>query len=249
MLTTIGGAVEFLRHLGLLYKAFSIQLKHQGAQDEAISKLETLDNFLKETVENVMSTLEKPWKPSSIMGTVSNQTLSSVRMILEGLRILEQLLKELGPNYKIDLYTCLTVQAENLHAVGHFKDQFLTLLQYAQNVANTVYESIKRVLPWAAYYYTHEKSYYPVVSKATPLDALLWMTNLKRARELNDREREVMLEWAANNGKAVRQRTVRQETTKFKAGTLPLNIYASSAQSTEKIVIEHVDEDHHEDST
>ena len=41
---------------------------------------------------------------------------------------------------------------------------------------------------------------------------------------------------------------MRQETTKFKAGTLPLNIYATSAQSTEKIIIEHVEEDHHEES-
>ena len=57
-----------------------------------------------------------------------------------------------------------------------------------------------------------------------------------------------MLEWAANNGKAIRQRTVRQETTKFKARTLPLNMYATSPQSTEKIIIEHVEEDHHEES-
>ena len=40
---------------------------------------------------------------------------------------------------------------------------------------------------------------------------------------------------------------MRQETTKFKAGTLPLNMYATSAQSTEKIIIEHV-QDHHEES-
>ena len=42
--------------------------------------------------------------------------------------------------------------------------------------------------------------------------------------------------------------TVRQETTKFKAGSLPLNIYAPSAQSTERIKIEHVEADHHEES-
>ena len=57
---------------------------------------------------------------------------------------------------------------------------------------------------------------------------------------------ESMLEWAANNGKAVRQRTVRQETTMFKAGTLPLNMYATSEQPwKEKITMErtlgHVD--------
>ena len=89
---------------------------------------------------------------------------------------------------------------------------------------------------------------YPVVSQATPLDALPRMTYLKPARKLNDREREVMLEWAADNGKALRQRTVHQETTKFNAGFLLLNIYDTSAQSTEKTIIEHVKEDHHEES-
>ena len=106
LVTTIKGTVEFLRHLGLLYKAFSIHLKHQKLSlDEAISKLETLDHFLKETVENVTSIFEKPCKPSGPIGTVSSQTLSSVSMILEGLRALEQLLKELNPDYKIDLHT------------------------------------------------------------------------------------------------------------------------------------------------
>lgn len=188
VLTTIEGTVEFLRHLGLLYKAFSIHLKHKKAQklslDEAISKLETLGNFLKKTVENVMSIFEKPCKPSGAMATVSNQTLSSVRRILDGLRALEELLKELNANYKIDLYPCLTVQVENLHAMGHFKEQFPFLLQYVQNLANTVYESIKRVMQWAAYYYTHNKSYYPVVSQATPLNAFPRMSHLKPVRKL-----------------------------------------------------------------
>ena len=37
-----------------------------------------------------------------------------------------------------------------------------------------------------------------------------------------------MIEWATTNGKAVRQRSVREETTMFKAGTLPLNMYRTS---------------------
>ena len=54
------------------------------------------------------------------------------------MRALEQLLKELSPNYKIDLYTCLTVQVGNLHAMGHFKEQFPTLLQdYSRKKSDT----------------------------------------------------------------------------------------------------------------
>ena len=35
---------------------------------------------------------------------------------------------------------------------------------------------------------------------------------------MNEREREITLDWEANNGKAVRQRRVRPETIKFKVG-------------------------------
>ena len=57
--------------------------------DNAISKLEILDNFLKETFQNVMSTFEKACKPSGIKESVSSQKISAVSMILEGLRALE----------------------------------------------------------------------------------------------------------------------------------------------------------------
>ena len=44
-----------------------------------------------------------------------------------------------------------------------------------------------------------------------------------------------MREWAGDNGKSVRQRTVRQETTKYKSGTLLLNMYQSEEQIGEKV--------------
>ena len=53
----------------------------------------------------------------------------------------------------MDLHSCLTVQVENLHS----KDQFPTSLQYARNLANIVFESIRRVVRWAAYHYTNEQ--------------------------------------------------------------------------------------------
>ena len=44
-----------------------------------------------------------------------------------------------------------------------------------------------------------------------------------------------MIEWATNNGRAARQRSVRQETTMFKAGTLPLHMYRTSDYAKDKV--------------
>jgi len=167
----------------------------------------------------VMSLFDKPSRPRGAKETISSQTQSSVSMMQKGLQDLQELLQELNTSYQVDLHSCLTVQVENLHATGHFKDQFPTSLHYARNLANAVYESIKRVVRWAAYYYTHEKTYYPVIPQITPLNALPRMSHLKPTRKLKNGEQVLMREWAANYGKAVRQRTVSQETTMFKAGT------------------------------
>ena len=226
----------------MLYKAFSVHQKHQVVAKislaDAIELLKVLDSYLKRSTDEVISTFDKPCKPMGAKGTISSQTQSSVSMILKGLQDLAELLKELNTSYEVDLHTCLTVQVENLHAMGHFKDQFPTCLQYARNLANTVYENIKRVVQWAAYYFTHEKSYYPVTPQMTPLNALSKMNHLKPIRKLNSCEKELMREWAENYGKAVRQRTVRQETTMFKAGTLPLNMYATSVAQNEKVTFQ-----------
>jgi hypothetical protein len=40
---------------------------------------------------------------------------------------------------------------------------------------------------------------------------------------------KLLKEWANTHGKCVRQRTVRQETTSYKCGTLPLNMYVSTS--------------------
>ena len=48
---------------------------------------------------------------------------------------------------------------------------------------------------------------------------------------MDSNQQQMMREWAVQHGKCVRQRTVRQETTKFKAGTLPLNMYPRSSPS------------------
>ena len=90
-----------------------------------------------------MSLLNKPFNPMGAKGTILSQMQSLVCMILKGLQDLKELLQELNTSYKVDLHSFLTVQVENLHATGHFKDQFPTALQYARNLGNIVCESIK----------------------------------------------------------------------------------------------------------
>ena len=150
-------------------------MKHQTVSKRSLPQpidlLEELDGYLETTTAKALSHSNEgsTGKPSSSQGTISNQTKLSVNMILNGLKDLEASVNEHNSSYTIDLYTCLTVQVENLHAMGHFKGQFPTALQYARNLANTVYESIKRVAPWSAYYYTHDKSYYPCCARALHL--------------------------------------------------------------------------------
>ena len=55
-----------------------------------------------------------------------------------------------------------------------------------------------------------------------------------------------MREWARNNGKTVRERTVRQETTKYKSGTLPLHMYQTEEQIGEKLQFDVASEEREE---
>ena len=74
-----------------------------------------------------------------------------------------------------------------------------------------------------------------MLRQSTPLNAIPKLEHLKARRELNRQEKDLMIEWATNNGKAARQRSVRQETTMFKAGTFPLNMYRTSDYPKDKV--------------
>jgi len=50
---------------------------------------------------------------------------------------------------------------------------------------------------------------------------------------LTRNEEAFMRSWAKEHGKSVRQRNVRQDNTKDRAGTLPLNLYEDHFESTE----------------
>ena len=93
-------------------------------------------------------------------------------------------------------------------------------------------ESIKRT----AKYYTHDRSYYPVLQSIVPLSAVATMTPLPSEGITTGME-EQMKEWLESY-RPLRQRTVRSKTTKDKAGALLHAVYAvqpTGKESEEKL--------------
>ena len=90
-----------------------------------------------------------------------------------------------------------------------------------------------------------------MLRQSTSLNAIPKLEHLKARRELNRQEKDLMIEWATNNGKAARQRSVRQETTMFKAGTLPSTPSSTPSTSHEAIeagqVVEEAEEKEEEE--
>ena len=124
----------------------------------------------------------------------------------------------------LNLESLLTLNVENQHAVTHFKKETFTLYEYAQIFGSSVEEGVKRVTPWSAHYYTHPKSYYPPGTSCTGQLVLAEIPKPVRQQFPRNDEAEMRF-WAKRFGKCVRQHNVRQDNTKDRAGTLPLNLY------------------------
>ena len=85
-------------------------------------------------------------------------------------------------------------------------------------------EAVKRVTSWAAYYHTSGRSWYPKPEGSLQLSQVPIMKPLPSV-SMSSADCNALRDWASSYGAAVRQRTVRQETTMAKHGTLPEFMY------------------------
>ena len=146
------------------------------------------------------------------------ETQDSLALLRKGMNRLIENISSINPSFVdlVELLTLLTTQVENLHAVSHFKHETFNALNYSQDFGTIVKESLKRITKWAAKYFTHDRSYYPVPDTSMPLSALSTMA-LPAVQRVTKKDEAVMKEWMENY-RPVRQRTVRSETTEDKAG-------------------------------
>ena len=146
-------------------------------------------------------------------------------MINQGLARLQSNIAKINPELTVNPEALLTVKTENLHVVSHFKHPTCMQLHYARDFGTTALESAKRTDAVVRFLlHTHSTSYYPVPSTQIHLQDFSRMTQ-QNLPVMSSADQDLMRNWSNTHDKCVRQRTVREETTKYKAGSLPLNMY------------------------
>ena len=108
---------------------------------------------------------------------------------------------------------------------------------FAFSYGNAAKEGLKRTTHWAVIYFKNPKSWYPVPERAMFLSAMPVIQPLP-AVPMTPQCVQVKRGWAQTFGAAVRQRSVRQETTMARAGTLPSYLYQREVRLGESASLE-----------
>ena len=247
----MAGCADFLKAIGSLYEAFSVHCKGVSYKLKSINEAVALVQHCKETLKQNESSIRSATNTTGTLngpqGHVSAKTVASVDLIEWGLKRLGTILEELDYS-SCNLLSCMTLDIEHCHATVHTKQSNMSMLEYSRSFGSTMKESIKRITHWAAFYHTSKKSWYPKPVGGIPflkVPTIQQLPPLKMSQE----NCEVLRSWAASCGAAVRQRTVRQETTMAKHGALPEYMYQRQCQATEKVDIQFVAESENEEDT
>lgn len=231
LVSGLSGTASFLQALGSLYDSFGIRAqsteKTQMSLQDAVNKVTHVNDNIKKTVSEVKQrhSLKETTATNGPEGTVTNKTQVSLKLLEQGMRRLHDSITSISKDYleDVELCTLLTAVVENLHAVSHFKHETFTALEYSQDFGTITKESLKRVTKWGAKYFTYDKSYYPVPQTSMEFANVNFMQPLPS--KVISPEIETAMKELVEKYRPVRQRTVRGETTKDKAGALPPAVY------------------------
>ncbi|KXJ09859.1 hypothetical protein AC249_AIPGENE20523 [Exaiptasia diaphana] len=240
-MVSLAGTCEILFHMGMLYNSFSIGCKGSPSMaitpENVVSNVKQVHQYIQSTINKVKESkqLKKEASTNGPEGTVSVKTQVSIELLSKGIHRLLTKITDVNKNFKekIEWKTLLTTHVEHLHAVSHFKHETFSTLQYATDFGTIAKESLKRASKWAAKYFTHPSSYYPVPQTGMSLCDIKFMTPLPTT-SVPIKDEDAMREWFESY-RPIRQRTVRSETTKDKAGALPPAVYRKPPESSELV--------------
>ena len=135
----------------------------------------------------------------------------------------------------------MTLSAEHFHSTTHVKNVLMTQLQYAREFMRSIKEALKRCHPWSACYFTSRKAswYPPTENDVNFRDVSPILPSKAVPSSITVADEETSRTWANTYTRAVRQRTVRQETTMAKTWTLPHYLYTAKISEVAEITEEH----------
>ncbi|CAC5377285.1 unnamed protein product [Mytilus coruscus] len=117
MISKVDGMINFLKNPVTLYSAFGVHLRNKKKKrinlSEAVSLVESTNNYVKEHVLQVKQLLNTEKITNGPEGIISSKTANSVTMINSELQNLRTLINVLDTNYLLQmqtLQTLLTVQ-------------------------------------------------------------------------------------------------------------------------------------------
>ena len=156
---------------------------------------------------------EIPAAISGVHGFVSTKSFVSLQLTHWSLTKLLQNVSSFGYNHN-NLLSMMTLSVEHFHSTTHVKNVLMTQLQYAREFMRSIKEALKSCHSWSACYFTSRKvSWYPPTEDDINFrDISLILPSKAVPSSLTVAGEETLRTWANAYKRAIRQRTVRQET-------------------------------------
>ena len=215
--------------------------RNAGADlDSCKSAHESIGDYLEKTIDNIRDSFkyQVPAKLNGPQHSVSAVTVSTVKLAAKSFAKISEDLKHVSSDgedlsNKVNPDSTTTKAVEHFHSLAHRKAIVQTVHEYIQSWSVIVREMVKSLCSWPFKMFSGYKSSYYLrpdncripLEDVPMIPKLLNMNRL--SKDDDNKAKEVCQEY-----KALPQSSTRAFTSKFKAGTLPLQAYLVTEPET-----------------
>jgi len=218
--------------------------------DSCIGAHNSIGKYLENSVTNIKCSFlyQVPDKLNGPQHSVSAVTVSTVKLAATSFAQIKENLKHVSVDgddmsMKVNPGSTTTKAVEHFHSLAHRKDTVQTVHEYIYSWSIIVREMVKSLCTWPFKMFSGYKSSYYLRPEECriPLEDVPMIPKLSKMNTLSKEENNQAKEICKEH-KALPQSSTRAFTSRFKAGTLPLQAY-SIAEPEPMTVNENPDKD------
>jgi hypothetical protein len=222
-----------VKYLQNLFKAFSVRETilgdgHSDGIKHSILILKEVEFFFQNITGQAKTHLNLNITDLQGLHRVpASKRVKSIKIIIGMLVKLLETVIRINPNFvsKMDIRSVLTLVSENLHSILRLRVDTSSVLDCARDFVRGLLEFVKKRTLCGFHYFTSKKSPGYEAPKGMLLFQYLLKITPEKPVKLCRENVKLLLQFREKYGKGVRQRSVRSDTTKYRPGTLPLNLY------------------------